>query len=333
MDLTIAWAVIIAFVVLIYVVLDGFDLGVGILFPLFPKEPDRDVMMNAIAPFWDGNETWLVMGGASLFAAFPIIYATVLTALYLPLVFMLLCLIFRGVSFELRSKARRTRFLWDLAFIGGSAGATFFQGVSLGSFITGIPFSEGHFAGDPFGWCTPFAIFVGLALMVTYALLGCCFLIAKTEGDIQRQLYSMVWPLTLLQLLTILGVSIWTPLQDVTVATRWFHTPLFYRLLPIPLAVILFAWLMRYALRSRHEIFPFVVALGFVVLGFLGLLVSISPDAILPGVSIWDAAAPRSSQVFLIVGVVLILPVIIVYTRLGYWILRGKVRHGDQHYH
>ncbi|MEA3112525.1 MAG: cytochrome bd ubiquinol oxidase subunit, partial [Caballeronia sp.] len=264
MDLSLTWAAIIALGVLMYVVLDGFDLGIGILFPFFPEERDRDVMMNTVAPVWDGNETWLVLGGAGLFAAFPLIYSTVLSGLYLPLMFMLVCLIFRGVTFEIRSKATRTKHMWDLAFIGGSAGATFFQGVTLGAFLNGIPVADGRFSGDAFTWFTPFSMFTGLALVVTYALLGCCWLIAKTEGDLQRRFYRIVWPLTLLQLGTIVVVSIWTPLQDAGIATRWFDTPWFYRFLPVPVLVIACAWLMRRSIRSRHETRPFMMALAFV---------------------------------------------------------------------
>jgi cytochrome d ubiquinol oxidase subunit II len=333
MDLTLAWAAIIALGVLMYVVLDGFDLGIGILFPLFPDEHDRDVMMNTVAPVWDGNETWLVLGGAGLFAAFPMLYSTVLSALYLPLVLMLVCLIFRGVSFEIRAKASRTKHLWDLAFIGGSAGATFFQGVALGAFLDGIPVADGRFSGDAFGWFTPFSMFTGAALVVTYALLGCCWLIAKTEGDLQRRFYRIGWPLTVLQLATIAVVSIWTPFQDQGIAMRWFDSPLFYRLLPVPVLVVACAWIMRRSIRSRHERRPFAMALGFVLLGFAGLVVSISPQEVLPGVSLWDAAAPRSSQLFTIVGAAVILPVIVAYTTLGYWVFRGKVRHGEHHYH
>ncbi|SAK47141.1 cytochrome d ubiquinol oxidase subunit II [Caballeronia ptereochthonis] len=333
MDLTLAWAAIIALGLFLYVVLDGFDLGIGILFPFFPDQHDRDVMMNTVAPVWDGNETWLVLGGAGLFAAFPMVYSTVLSALYLPLVLMLVCLIFRGVSFEIRAKAQRTKHLWDLAFIGGSAGATFFQGVALGAFLGGIPVADGRFSGDAFGWFTPFSIFTGGALVVTYALLGACWLIAKTEGDLQRRMYRVVWPLTVLQLATIAVVSIWTPLLDASIASRWFDSPLFYRLLPVPLLVIACAWAMRRSIRSRHEKRPFAVALGFVLLGYAGLVGSISPHEIFPGVSIWDAAAPRSSQLFTIVGAAVILPVIVAYTTLGYWVFRGKVRHGEHHYH
>jgi cytochrome d ubiquinol oxidase subunit II len=333
MDLTVIWAAIIALGVFMYVVLDGFDLGIGILFPFFPNQQERDVMMNTVAPVWDGNETWLVLGGAGLLAAFPIVYATVLSALYLPLMMMLLCLIFRGVSFEIRAKATRTKHLWDLAFIGGSAGATFCQGIALGAYLNGIPVRDGRFVGDAFGWLTPFSLFTGLALVVTYALLGACWLIAKTDGDLQRRLYRTVWPLTLLQLAAIAVVSLWTPMQDPSIAARWFESPLFYRMLPVPFLVVICAWLMRRAIRAQRERMPFILALSFMLLGYLGLLASIWPHAILPGITVWQAASPHSSQLFTIVGVAVVLPVILAYTTMGYWVFRGKVRHGEHHYH
>ena len=200
MDVTTIWAAIIALGLFMYVVLDGFDLGIGMIFPFFPDDGERDLMINTIAPVWDGNETWLVLGGAALFAVFPVVYSTVLSALYLPIVIMLVCLIFRGVSFEIRAKATRTKHLWDLAFIGGSAGASFFQGVMLGAFLQGIPVTDGVFAGPSFFWLTPFSLLTGLGLMATYALLGCCWLIMKTEGDLQHRLHEVVWPLTLVLL-------------------------------------------------------------------------------------------------------------------------------------
>ncbi len=257
MDVTVIWAAIIALGLFMYVVLDGFDLGIGIVFPFFPAEQERDLMMNTVAPVWDGNETWLVLGGAGLFAVFPIVYSTVLSALYLPLVFMLVCLIFRGVSFEIRAKARRTKHLWDLAFIGGSTGATFFQGVALGAFLQGIPVDGGRFAGDAFGWLTPFSLLTGLGLIATYALLGCCWLVAKTEGDLQRRLHRVVWPLTVVLLGFIAVVSLWTPLQDTNIAQRWFATGLFWRLLPVPFLVAGCAVLMRRAVREPHHTPPF----------------------------------------------------------------------------
>jgi cytochrome d ubiquinol oxidase subunit II len=333
MDVTVVWAAIIALGLFMYVVLDGFDLGIGIVFPFFPDERERDLMMNTVAPVWDGNETWLVLGGASLFAVFPVVYSTVLSALYLPLVFMLMCLILRGVSFEIRAKANRTKHLWDLAFIGGSGGTAFFQGIALGAYLEGIPVKNGAFSGDAFGWLTPFSLLTGLGLVVTYALLGCCWLIAKTEGDLQRRLHRVVWPLTVVLLAFIAVVSIWTPLQDPDIAARWFDSGLFYRLLPVPFLVAICAFFMYRAVKERHHKTPFVLALGIVLLGYAGLLVTLWPYAIPSSVTLWEAAAPRESQTFTLVGAAVILPIIIVYTTLGYWVFRGKVSHEDQHYH
>ncbi|MFM0059001.1 cytochrome bd-I ubiquinol oxidase subunit 2 apoprotein [Paraburkholderia sp. BL6669N2] len=333
MDVTVVWAAIIALGLFMYVVLDGFDLGIGIVFPFFPDEKERDLMMNTVAPVWDGNETWLVLGGAGLFAVFPAVYSTVLSALYLPLIFMLVCLIFRGVSFEIRAKANRTKHLWDLAFIGGSAGATFFQGIALGAFLQGIPVIDGAYAGDAFGWLTPFSLLTGLGLVVTYALLGCCWLVAKTEGDLQRRLHRVVWPLTVVLLGFVAMVSLWTPLQDPNIAQRWFHDGLFYRLLPVPFLVAVAAFLMHRAVRERHHNTPFALALLLVLLGYAGLLVSLWPYAIPSSMTLWEAAAPRSSQMFTLAGAAVILPIIIAYTTMGYWVFRGKVRHGDQHHY
>jgi cytochrome d ubiquinol oxidase subunit II len=333
MDVTVVWAAIIALGLFIYVVLDGFDLGIGIVFPFFPAEKERNLMMNTVAPVWDGNETWLVLGGAGLFAVFPVVYSTVLSALYLPLVFMLACLIFRGVSFELRAKANRTKHLWDLAFIGGSSGAAFFQGVVLGAFLQGIPVVDGNYGGGAFDWLTPFSLLTGLGLVVTYALLGCCWLVAKTEGDLQRRLHRVVWPLTVILLGFIALVSLWTPLQDPNMAQRWFSSGLFYRLLPVPFLVAICATLMRQAVRDRHHKTPFVLALALVLIGYLGLLVSLWPYAIPSSMTLWEAAAPRSSQMFTLAGAAVILPIILTYTAMSYWVFRGKVRHDDQHHY
>jgi cytochrome bd ubiquinol oxidase subunit II len=328
MDITVIWAAIIALGIFMYIALDGFDLGIGMIFPFFPDTAERDLMMHTIAPVWDGNETWLVLGGAALLAVFPLVYSAVLSALYLPIVFMLVCLIFRGVSFELREKASRTKNLWSLSFICGSAGASFFQGVILGAYLHGIPVTQGVFSGDPFFWVSPFCFFVGMGLMTTYALLGACFLVLKTEGDMQNRLYGIVWPLTLVLLAFILVVSIWTPLTDARVAARWFDSSLRYRLYPVPVLVALATLMMYWAVKRRHDSAPFVVALVLILLGYIGLLVSIWPYAIPNTVTIWEAAAPRSSQIFTLVGAAVIIPIILVYTTAGYWVFRGKVRHG-----
>lgn len=331
MDVTVIWAAIIALGLFMYVALDGFDLGVGMMFPFFPDEGERDIMMHSIAPVWDGNETWLVLGGAALFAAFPMVYAVALSGLYLPIVFMLVCLIFRGVSFELRGKASRTKNLWNLAFICGSAGAAFFQGVILGAYLHGIPVKNGVFSGDPFFWVTPFSFFTGMGLMVTYTLQGATYLVMRTGGALQERLHALVWPLTLALLGFIVAVSIWTPLTNAQVALRWFDSSFRYRLYPIPVLVALAAFLMYQAVRRRSDAVPFMMCLVLILLGYIGLLVSIWPYAIPASVTLWDAAAPRSSQLFTLVGAVIIIPVILAYTTAGYWVFRGKVLPGSSY--
>jgi cytochrome d ubiquinol oxidase subunit II len=333
MDITICWAAIIALGVWMYIVLDGFDLGIGILFPFFTSEDERDRMMSSIAPVWDGNETWMVLGGASLYAVFPMVYSVVLSALYIPLLLMVLCLIFRGVAIEIRGKSHRTRQWWNMAFALGSAGATFCQGVVLATWLTGIPVANGHFAGGAFDWATPFSVFTGLALLVTYALLGCCWLIAKTDGDLQHSLYRIVLPLTALQVTTILVVTLWTPLLAPMFTARWFDSGLLRWMLPVPFLVVLCTWGMHRAVHARHGIMPFLLVLSFVFLGYSGLLITVWPHAILPGITIWQAAAPHSSQVFTLVGAAIVIPVILAYTLLGYRVFRGKVNHAELHYH
>lgn len=333
MTITVIWAAIIALGLFMYVVLDGFDLGIGLMFPFFPDDHERDLMMDSVAPIWDGNETWLVLGGAALFAVFPLAYSVALSALYLPIFFMLICLIFRGVSFEVRGKARRTKNLWSLAFTLGSAGATFFQGVILGAYLQGIPVTMGKFSGDAFFWLTPFSLLSGFGLMATYALLGCCWLVIKTEGVLQERLRRLIWPLTIVLVVFMIIVSIWTPLTDASIARRWFATGLLYRLLPVPLLVLVATIAMRTVVRKHHDTLPFILALGLVLLGYLGLLVSIWPYAIPTSLTLWDAAAPRSSQQFTLAGAAIIIPIIMTYTTAGYWVFRGKVEKSGASYH
>ena len=332
MGITTAWAAIIAFGLFVYVALDGFDLGIGLIFPLFPDAEERNMMMHSVAPIWDGNETWLVLGGAALYAAFPVVYGVALSALYLPIVMMLVCLIFRGVSFEIRGKAKRTKHLWDLSFIVGSAGAAFFQGVILGAYLQGIPVANESFAGDSFFWLQPFSILTGLGLMATYSLLGACWLIMKMEGDLQRRLYRLVKPLTVVLLAFIVGVSIWTPMISVQISERWFHSGLFSRLIVVPFLVAIVAISLFIAIQRRREKTAFFLTLLLVLLGYIGLLVSAWPYAIPFTITLADAAAPHSSQVFTLVGGVIIVPVILVYTTAGYWIFRGKVPQGAQYH-
>ncbi len=332
MGITTAWAAIIAFGLFVYVALDGFDLGIGLLFPFFPADEERDMMMHSVAPVWDGNETWLVLGGAALYAAFPVAYGVALSALYLPIVMMLVCLIFRGVSFEIRGKAERTKPLWDLSFIIGSAGASFFQGIILGAYLQGIPVTNASFSGDSFFWLQPFSVLTGMGLMATYSLLGACWLVMKMEGDLQHRLYRLVAPLTVVLLVFIVGVSVWTPLVSVHIAQRWFDSGLFSRLLVVPFLVAVVALCMFVAIRRHLEKTAFLLTLLLVLLGYIGLLVSVWPYAIPFSITLTDAASPRSSQTFALVGAVIIIPIILVYTTAGYWVFRGKVAQGAQYH-
>ncbi|HEY8118503.1 MAG TPA: cytochrome d ubiquinol oxidase subunit II [Methylophilaceae bacterium] len=329
-DVTFVWAIIIFFGVMMYVVMDGFDLGIGMLYPFVPEKQHRDVMMNTVAPVWDGNETWLVLGGAGLFAAFPLAYSVILSALYLPLVFMLLGLIFRGVAFEFRFKAHdHERHIWDKAFIGGSLVAAFFQGVTLGAYIDGIKMSGHAFVGGAFDWLAPFPLFTGVGVVMAYALLGCCWLIWKTEGELQERMLQVALPLAWLILVTIGIISIWTPLTHADIAQRWFSMPNLLWLSPVPLLVGLSTFMLVRSLKRGNDLAPFLYALCIIFLGYVGLAISLWPNIIPPNISIWEAAAPRSSQVFTLVGTLIIIPLILAYTGWSYYIFRGKVRAGD----
>ncbi|MFG0849578.1 cytochrome d ubiquinol oxidase subunit II [Pseudomonas sp. FYR_2] len=332
-DLPLIWAVIIIFGVMMYVVMDGFDLGIGMLFPFVKDERDRDVMMNTVAPVWDGNETWLILGGAALFGAFPLAYAVVLEALYLPLILMLMGLIFRGVAFEFRFKAKPAkRHLWDKAFICGSLVATFSQGVALGAFIEGIKVVERRYAGGALDWLTPFSLFCGLGLVVAYTLLGCTWLVMKTEGPLQQRMHDVARPLALVLLVVIAVVSLWTPLAYPQIAARWFSMPNLLWFLPVPLLVVVtFYGLLRAVARNAHYT-PFLLTLALIFLGYSGLGISLWPNIIPPSVSIWDAAAPPQSQGFMLVGTLFILPIILGYTFWSYYVFRGKVTH-ENGYH
>lgn len=329
-DLPLIWAVIIIFGIMMYVIMDGFDLGIGMLFPFIKDDRDRDVMMNTVAPVWDGNETWLVLGGAALFGAFPLAYAVVLSALYLPLMLMLVGLIFRGVAFEFRFKAKADkRHIWDKAFIGGSLAATFFQGVALGAFIEGFKVIDRSYAGGSLDWLSPFSLFCGVGLVVAYTLLGCTWLIMKTEGKLQKQMHDLARPLALV-LLAVTGiVSLWTPLAHPDIATRWFSLPNLFWFLPVPILVLVTLYgLLKAVARNAHYT-PFLLTLVLIFLGYSGLGISLWPNIIPPSISIWDAAAPPQSQGFMLVGTLFIIPFILGYTFWSYYVFRGKVTHED----
>ena len=329
-DLSIIWAVIIVFGVMMYVVMDGFDLGIGILFPFVRDKAERDAMMNSVAPVWDGNETWLVLGGAGLYAAFPLAYSVILSAFYLPLMFMLLGLVFRGVAFEFRFKAKdHKRHIWDKAFIGGSLIATFFQGVTLGAFINGVPVQNRAFAGDSLAWLSPFPLFTGVALIAAYALLGCTWLILKTEGPLQQKMHRIARPLAVLLLAAIGIVSLWTPLAEPSIADRWFSLPNIWFFAPVPVLVAAATYYIQRTLNDDPHAGPFVWSLVLIFLGYTGFVISIWPSIVPPSLSIWDAAAPSESLGFTLVGALLIIPMILGYSAWAYYVFRGKVKVGE----
>jgi cytochrome d ubiquinol oxidase subunit II len=328
-NLPVIWGLLIAAAILLYVLLDGFDLGVGILFPFAPSDKCRDRMMNSIAPFWDGNETWLVLGGGGLFAAFPLAYAILFPAFYIPLITMLLGLIMRGVAFEFRFKAGpRGRRLWDIAFHFGSLGAAFCQGLILGSFIQGVQVDGRNFSGGPFDWATGFSVMTGMAVVFGYALLGSCWLIMKTE-DVTQSWARKVAAYVLAFVGIFMGlVSLSVPFLNERFRDLWFGLPTFFYLLPIPLltaGLFLLLWWDLY--RKKSEVRPFFAALGIFFLGYLGLGVSLFPWIIPFHYTLAQAAASGPGLSLMLVGVVPALPLILFYTGYCYYVFRGKSSH------
>jgi cytochrome d ubiquinol oxidase subunit II len=321
------WTVILGLGIFIYVALDGFDLGVGMLHGLLPPA-DAETAMNSVGPFWDGNETWLILGGVGLLAAFPLAFAIIIPAVYFPIMIMLLALVFRGVAFEFRFKSRRLRRFWDLAFCGGSTVATFAQGLVLGSFIQGFKVEGRVFAGSSFDFATPFSLLTGVALMFGYALLGAGWLVMKTEGPLQAWSRRAGRICLLGVAVCIALVSVWTPLASAAIAHRWFAWPNMAFLAPLPLATLaigVYAWR---ALGRDGDLQPFLASVALFALSFLGVAISLWP-MIVPGrYSLWQAASPPSTQAFLLVGTLVLLPVILFYTAWSYWVFRGKVREG-----
>ena len=322
------WTFLLGITVFYYVLFDGFDLGVGILYGFAPDERSRTLFMHSIAPIWDGNETWLILGAIGLLAAFPLAYAIIIPAVYFPILIMLLALVFRGVAFEFRFKHPIWRRFWDRGFSVGSAFATFAQGTVLGSFIQGFQVNGRVFSGTSFDFLTPFSVLTGFALMFGYGLLGAGWLIMKTEGGLQEWsrragrvcLYGTV--------AAIIAVSIWTPLRDASIAGRWFNWPNIVWLLPIPVltaALVVAEW---WVLRHGREFLPFLGAVGLFFLSYLGITISLWPMIVPFHYTLWQASSSESTQAFLLVGTLFLLPIILGYTAWSYWVFRGKVR-GD----
>jgi cytochrome d ubiquinol oxidase subunit II len=319
-----AFALVLAFGIFMYVVMDGFDLGLGILFPFAPSDHDRDIMMNSIAPIWDGNETWLVLGGTLLIAAFPVAYATLLPAFYVPLIVMLFALIFRGIAFEFRFRAQRFRALWDAAFAGGSALAGFCQGLVLGGFIDGVSV-EGHaFSGGTFDFLSAFGVASGFGIIAGYALLGATWLILKAPGSTGAFGRRATLPALILTLAFIALISLWTPLAHQQIAARWFSLPNILFLWPVPFVTALTALVIWRTIDSRHEAVPFLASIFLFFLALSGLGVSIFPYAVPWRITIAEAAASTPTLEFVGVGVLVILPITLAYLGYAHWIFRGK---------
>jgi len=319
------WAFIIAFAVFMYVMMDGFDLGLGMLFPLFPEKEDRDVMMNSVAPVWDGNETWLVLGGGGLMAAFPLAYAVLMPAIYTPIIAMLIGLIFRGVAFEFRWRSERERSRWDLAFAGGSLLAALMQGIALGAILQGVRVEGRGYAGGWWDWLTPFSVLTGLAVVAGYGLLGANWLVMKTTGDLRARAYRLSWWLLVATLVAIVAVSVATPFLEAQYWRRWFEWPNILFTAPIPLAVAAVTLLLLRALAERRDYQPFVLTLVLFALTYAGLGVSLYPFVVPQSITIWQAAAPDNALAFMLVGVAVLVPIILAYTGWAYWVFRGKV--------
>jgi cytochrome d ubiquinol oxidase subunit II len=329
-DLTVIWAGILAFAVFAYVVMDGFDLGLGIIFPLLEPGQCRDAAMNSVAPVWDGNETWLVLGGGGLLAAFPLAYAIIMPAVYAPLIAMLLGLVFRGVAFEFRWRTKRQP-VWDFAFFAGSIVAAFMQGVTLGAILQGVSVTGRSYSGLWWEWVSPFTMLTGASVVVGYALLGACWLIFRTENVLQARAYVLAHWLGIGTSVAVLAVSLATPFLEGAYYKRWFATPNIYFLSPIPVLAGLAALGFFRSLAKRAELAPFLFALALFLLSFIGLGASMFPYLIPGTLTIWQAAAPAKSQAFMLVGASVMVPIILIYTGYAYWVFRGKVGHDGYH--
>jgi cytochrome d ubiquinol oxidase subunit II len=318
--------------VALYVILDGFDLGVAMLFPFARDDAERDQMVASIAPFWDGNETWLVMGGAGLLVAFPAAYAIIMPALYVPVIVMLLALVFRGVAFEFRTVAASSRGWWNFAFSFSSLVAALAQGAVLGGLIEGIKVENRAFAGGPLDWATPFALICGLGLASGYTLLGATWLVMKTEGAVAARARKQALAALLLVLGFMAAVSLYTPFAFERIAARWFTMPNILWLWPVPIVTVLTAWMLWRALETGREALPFLSTIALFLLGYLGLVISSYPYLVPPSLTVWEAAAAPASQLFMLAGTAVMLPIILGYTAYAYWVFRGKARPGESYH-
>lgn len=327
--LPLIWALLISVAVLLYVLLDGFDLGMGILYPFTRDEGERDLMMNSVAPFWDGNETWLILGGGGLWIAFPKAYAVIMPAVYLPLIVMLLALVFRGVAFEFRFVSKPQHHRWDVAFAAGSTIAAFCQGVILGAIIHGLPVVNGQFAGGSFEWLHPFSLLCGLAVVLGYALLGACWLMLRVDGPLREK--AAIWARPALYGLSGAAaiVSVWTLIALPGMTQRWFTGDSGLYLWLLPVLTVFFAWLAWRAIGRRQGGKSFFASIAIFVLCYLGLAISSFPYLVPSSITLWEAAAAPESQLFMLLGTIPLLPIILIYTGFIYWTFRGRLKVGD----
>jgi cytochrome d ubiquinol oxidase subunit II len=329
--LPLVWAAILALAVFLYVLLGGYDLGLGVLFPLAPSHKDRDAMMGSVAPFWDGNETWLVLGGGGLLAAFPLAYAVMLPALYLPIVLMLIGLILRGVAFEFRFKSERYRWTWDMAFSLGSVLAALMQGAIMGAFIEGFAVTENKFSGGAFDWLTPFSVLTSAALLSGYVLLSAAWLIMKADEALREWAYGIAYTALIALATFIVIYSLWTPFLHPEIAARWFTPANMVMLSPVPLVTAASVVALWMALNRRQRYTPFLLAAALFMLCYTGLGVSLFPYIVPPNITIWQAAAAPDSQLFMLYGAIPIIPLILGYTAYSYYVLWDTTEHDAYH--
>jgi cytochrome bd ubiquinol oxidase subunit II len=324
------WASLLAVSILLYVLLDGFDLGIGMLFGLTRSEERRRAMLSVVAPIWDGNETWLVVNGVILWGAFPVVYATLFSALYLPLLVMLAGLILRGVAFEYRYKTERARWIWDWSFAGGSFAASFIQGMTVGALVEGLPIKDGQYTGGDFGWLSPFAALCGLGLCLGYALLGACWLVKKSEGAVRETAYRQIPYLAVGVLVFLILVFIYALAENLQIIGRWLERPYLFL---FPAISVVAAVRLATSVRSRSDAWPFPMVVVIFMSAFGTLAISFWPYMIPFVVTVDEAAAPHSSLAFMFWGAGLfVFPLMLIYTAISYYVFRGKVRPAAQHY-
>jgi cytochrome bd ubiquinol oxidase subunit II len=319
LDITLVWGGLLAFVVLAYIIFDGYDLGVGILIPLMRSDQDRSQMLESVR-LWDANETWLVLGGGGLFAMFPLAYSIIFPALYLPLIGMLLSLVVRGVVSEFRWQNKQSAFLWDGLFFVGSFLAACFQGMILGALVQGIHVVDHAYAGGPLDWLTPFSVMTGIALALGYSLLGATWLVLKTNGELQNKAFSLIKVLGCLMVVMVGVVSLWTPFLKQDYLSRWFAWPQAIYVLPVPLLLAAAIIVLFKAVNRRNTWLPFVATISIFLLSYIGLLISIFPYVVPGAITLWEAAAPISSQKFLLPGTLILVPIILIYTSYAHWV-------------